>query len=378
MMIHVVLDTNIYRHNPARDNLSFRALEQMAKAGLLKLHIPYIIEREFQTQQRKNYSDDLNQVVTGLNGLTRKQLSPTIAARISSLKEELVKDSEVILADSEIQFVNWAEDLGANRYSLSLEQAQEAFEAYFQGKPPFKQAKIRDDIPDAFIVQAVKSLSQANGKLHFIVGDKKVAEAFDSDDSIIVYKKLDEFIETELVQNELKEVDMLENLEAIKQMIQDYEVNEQGISKHITKEVGDQLEGVDIYSDEVPAFDNKMTIYGWWEPDNVELDFSELTYYGNGYFGMPFMVKMKASVTFYIYKSDYIGMSESSKVFDWNDHYFQDESDIDIIVNGMVSVVIDRDKIVAGNLENSIVKDFTMIDEISTVELESEAGQRWV
>ncbi|PHM16504.1 MAG: hypothetical protein CJD30_11200, partial [Sulfuricurvum sp. PD_MW2] len=71
-------------------------------------------------------------------------------------------------------------------------------------------------------------------------------------------------------------------------------------------------------------------------------------------------------------------MSESSKVFDWNDHYFQDESDIDIIVNGMVSVVIDRDKIVAGNLENSIVKDFTMIDEISTVELESEAGQRWV
>ncbi len=368
-MIHVVLDTNIYRHNPARDNLGFRALGKMAKAGLLKLHIPYIIEREFQTQQRKNYSDDLNQVVTGLNGLTRKQLSPTIAARISSLKEELERDSEVILADSENQFTNWAEDIGANRYSLSLEQAQEAFEAYFQGKPPFKQPKIRDDIPDAFIVQAVKSLLQINGKLHFIVGDKKVGEAFESNDSIIVYKKLDEFIETELVQNELKEVDMLENLEAIKQMIQDYELNEQGINEHIIKKVGDQLEGVDIYSDEAPAFDNKMTIYGWWEPDNVELDFSELTYYGNGYFGIPFMVKMKVSVTFYIYKSDYIGMSESSKVFDWNDHYFQDETDIDIIVNGMASVVIDRDKIVVGNLENSIMKEYTMIDEISTIEL---------
>lgn len=346
-----MLDTNIYRHNPARDNLGFRALGKMAKAGLLKLHIPYIIEREFQTQQRKIYSDDLNQVVAGLNGLTRKQLSPAIAAKISSLKEELERDSEDILADSEMQFINWAEEHRANRYSLSLEQAQEAFEAYFQGKPPFKQAKIRDDIPDSFIVQAVKSLSKANGKLHFIVGDKKVGEAFDSDDSIIIYKKLDEFIETELVQSELKEVDMLQNLDAIKEMIKDYELNEQWINKYITKEVGDQLEGVDLYSDEVPAFDNKMTIYGWWEPDEAELDFSELAYYGNGFFGIPFMVEMKVSVTYNISKSKYISMSESFKVFDWNDHYFQDETDVDVIVNGMVSVVIDRDKIVVGNLE---------------------------
>lgn len=376
-----MLDTNIYRHNPARDNLGFRALEKMAKAGLLKLHIPYIIEREFQTQQRKYYSDDLNQAVMGLNGLTRKQLSPAIAAKISSLKEELERDSEIILADSEMQFVNWAEEHGANRYSLSLEQAQEAFEAYFQGKPPFKQPKIRDDIPDSFIVQAIKSLSHANGKLHFIVGDKKVGEAFDSDDSIIVYKKLEEFIDTELVQNELKEVDMLENLEAIKQAIQDYEVHEQGINDYITKEVGDQIYGVDIYSDDeshIQDFEGQLTIYGWYEPDEIELDFTELAYYGNGYFGMPFMVKMKVSATYYIYKSDYFSMVESPKVSDWNDHYFEAETDIDVIVNGMVSVVVDREKIVAGNLENSIMKDFITIDEISTVEPAGNTRERWV
>lgn len=369
-MIHVVLDTNIYRQNPARNNLGFGALTKMAKAGLLKLHIPYIVEREFQTQQRKNYSEDLNKILSGLSGLARKQLSQDIAARISSLREELERDSEAILADSEIQFVNWAEEVGANRHSLSLEQAQEAFEAYFQGSPPFKQPKIREDIPDAFIVQAIKSLVQVNGKLHCIIADTKLREACTVDDSIVVFESLEAFIETGLVQNELIEVDMLENLEAIKQVIQDYEVNEHGINIQIAKVIGDQISGIDIDSDdEFPAFEDQMTIYGWDEPDEIECDFAELAYYGNGYFGMPFMAKMKVSVTYYIYKSDYFSMLEPPKVSDWNDHYFEAETDVDVIVNGMVSIVVDRDRIVDGCLEDSILEDYIGIDEILTVEL---------
>lgn len=73
-MIHVVLDTNIYRDNPRRDNLHFKALEKLSKAGVIRLHIPYVVMREFQTQQREIYSKDLAKTTSGLHSLSKKQL----------------------------------------------------------------------------------------------------------------------------------------------------------------------------------------------------------------------------------------------------------------------------------------------------------------
>jgi len=61
-LIHIVLDTNIYRNNPGRNNLNFQAIEKLANAGWLKLHVPYVVEREFQTQQREIYSRDLEKI----------------------------------------------------------------------------------------------------------------------------------------------------------------------------------------------------------------------------------------------------------------------------------------------------------------------------
>ena len=85
-MIHIVLDTNIYRHNPSRDNLNFKAVEKLAAARWLKLHIPYVVEREFQTQQRKIYSKDLEKAKSGLSGLLRKQLSPEVLEELNCIK----------------------------------------------------------------------------------------------------------------------------------------------------------------------------------------------------------------------------------------------------------------------------------------------------
>lgn len=165
-MINVILDTNIYRNNPSRDNLNFKAIEKLANAGWLKLHIPYVVEREFQTQQREIYSKDLEKAKSGLSGLLRKQLSPDVFAKLNLLKTQLDAESKNILSDAEEQFVEWAESIDANRLPLCLVQAHTALEAYFHGLPPLKEPKIRDDIPDSFIVQAINKLYTENGVIY--------------------------------------------------------------------------------------------------------------------------------------------------------------------------------------------------------------------
>jgi len=59
-MINLIIDTNIYRKNPRLDNNEFKALEKLANAKILKLQIPYVIQREFQTQQRELCKSELD------------------------------------------------------------------------------------------------------------------------------------------------------------------------------------------------------------------------------------------------------------------------------------------------------------------------------
>ena len=105
-MIHLVLDTTVYRSNPSMDNLHFKAIEKLALAGELKLHIPYVVLREFQTQQREHYSKDLAKAISGLSGLTKKSLDKAIASKVAALKDDLETDSPSILSSAEDQIFN--------------------------------------------------------------------------------------------------------------------------------------------------------------------------------------------------------------------------------------------------------------------------------
>ena len=215
-MIHVLIDTSVYRQNPQRDSLNFKAIEKLSDANWLKVHIPYIVEREFQTQQREIYSKDLINALSGLKGLARKKLSLKYSKKIKSLKDKLESEKEAILDNAEYQFIEWAEKINANRFPLCLEQTNEALEAYFKGTQPVKNIKSRDDIPDSFIVQSVLKISnEINQQLYFVANDNKLSGAFDTNDKITTYKRLSDFVESNLVQEELKDLDFLDNLEEI-------------------------------------------------------------------------------------------------------------------------------------------------------------------
>lgn len=372
-MIHVVLDTNIYRNNPKRDNLHFKAIEKLSKAGSLCLHIPYVVLREFQTQQRETYSQDLKNAVTGLSGLSKKLLDKDILDKLSAMNDELENESENILSNAESQITNWANNIGAKLHQLCLDQASLALEAYFQGNPPLKSVKNREDIPDSFIVQSIYKLNSETNGIHVVANDKKVRGAFSQEETITTYESLADFIGTDLIQNELKEVDLIDNIGQIVTAIKEFESKSSEIKHFLSSNIGESIIWKTFSNLSIPDDNHEATVISYGEAEDTELDFLEIGYYGNSQFGIPFRLKITVLACYYIFKSDYYCMDPENEnvpsVTDHNDHYFQAQQEFELCVSGLVSVTVDKNNIDLDDFSNSIVEDGFGIDEIVKIEL---------
>lgn len=372
-MIHVVLDTSIYRSNPDRDNLHFKAVEKLSSAGLLRLHIPYVVLREFQTQQRAIYSKDLTKAISGLHGLSRKRLSKKVSKDLKSKLNEIKKNSENILHDAEIQIIEWADKIKADIYPICVEQAHSAFEAYFQGTPPLKSIKNREDIPDSFVVQSIYKLNVEHGCVHVVANDGKIRDSFSDLQEIHTYETLSEFIESNLIQDELKETDLIGNIGPIVDALEEFENNSTEISSYISNNIGESIVWQPFHDPSIRDDNHEATITGYYDAENVELNFEDINYYGNGQFGLPFSLSIRVLADYYIFKSDYYCLDPDRdnvpSVTDHNDHYFEAQEEFDLCVYGLISITIDKSNIILDKIESSIVEDSYTIDEITGLEL---------
>jgi hypothetical protein len=372
-LIHAVLDTNVYRSNPDRNNLNFKAIERLSTANLLKLHIPYVVEREFQTQQREIYSKSLSKALSALSGLLRKKISPEIIEKIESLKNEIESESDKILSDAENQIIQWFHTIDADRHPLCIEQTISALEAYFQGKPPLKSIKVREDIPDSFIVQAIKKISLNTNRLHIVAGDKKVREAFSDNESVVVYESLSDFVESKIIQNELQDLDLIENIDKYVRAIEEFEDDYAEISSNIANAIGEAIISETISSPSIPDDNNEATINSYSEAENIKFDFSEISYYGSGQFGIPFSLNISLNAIYYIFKADYYCMDHEREkvpsVSDHNDHYFEAEDEFTVEVRGVATISINRDDINFEDFSECVDYESIGIDNIESIEL---------
>ena len=366
-MIHVILDTNIYRKNPDRKNPNFKTLEKLAKANSIRLHIPYVVLREFQTQQKEIYLKAHSRVISGLSTLSKKQLNTDILDKLEILKDLLEDELENTLSNTENQITNWANNIGANLYPLCLEQANAALEAYFQGTPPLKSIKTRKDIPDSFIVQSIFQLNKENNDIHVVSGDNKIKDTFLNKGGITTYDSLSDFIKADLIQAKLKDIDFIS--QPIEETIRQHEEKYREITNFISDNIGETIIWKTFTDQSIPDDNNEATISGYEEVEHIDLDFSEIRYYGNGQFGIPFNLTITVSAYYYIFKSDYYMISDKEhtpSVTDHNDHYFEAEGEFKLNVVGLASISLNISNINLKNISEYITK--YNIDEITDIE----------
>lgn len=370
---HVVLDTNIYRKSPKRKDLAFVALERLAKKNIIQLHLPYVVEREFQTQQIAQYKKEIDATLGGLNSLVKKGLEPAPLNSIQELIATLSGIEPTILADVEKALPSWIESIGGKRHPITEAQARAAMEAYFLGCAPLKSPKTRDDIPDSFIFQVITDLAKRGPALVVVAEDEKVAQASEALANVSVHRNLIDFINSPPIQAELLDLDIIKNLPTLHKLIREYENESLQIEILLRHESGKHLIWRKVHSRSIPDDNHEATITSHGDPEDLDLDFENISYYGHGKFGLPFTFSSTVSVIYYIFKSDFYTLDENRipSISDHNDHYYEAEEEIQVNVSGIVKLAFDPKALTSltpENINNHMNMDIESIDNISVQE----------
>jgi len=150
-MINVVVDTTVFRNDPARKKAAFQTIKKLASAGELKLHIPQIVKQEFLSQQIDQYHASLSEILKNLLVFTKKNIPEDARKLLKTQEKQLSNLKEELFTFAKREFEQWILDIGAEVHPISESHGPKVMEAYFSGDPPFREKKSRLDIPDAFI-----------------------------------------------------------------------------------------------------------------------------------------------------------------------------------------------------------------------------------
>lgn len=350
------------------------ALERLAKTGLVQLHLPYVVEREFQTQQVTQYKKEIDAAIGGLESLVKKGLEPEQLTTVQGMLDTLKAIAPTVLADVEQALPNWVTGIGGFRHPITESQANRAMAAYFLGAAPLKAPKVRDDIPDSFIFQVIADLAKTTSPLVVIAEDEKIAQASESLEGVSVHRTLIGFIESAPIQAELLDLDIVKNLTSIRDVIESYEMKEGQITRLLERKGGSALVWKKVHSRSIPDDNHEATITGYYDPEEIELDFAELSYYGYGEFGLPFTYLATVSITYYIYKSDYFTLDDEKQpsVSDHNDHYYEAEEERQVVASGVIKLSFDPTDLKSLSSENIDEHISIEIDSIDEVTLEDD------
>ena len=350
----------------------FNALTSLGKSGLIQLHIPYIVEKEYVSQLTKQETDKFKSASSSMNSIKRSHfVSDTNETFFKETISKLSKLEKSAISKIEQQFTRWIKVSKAIVHNIKENHAGKVFEKYFKGAKPFSQQKNRSDIPDAFIYEAIKDISQSEQDVHVICNDKNLRESFSSDSGITTYESLDDFIKTKTCQNLLLEQKVRTHFADI---ILDLKEREDKIKAVINDEYIDSLAGKTFEDAFIPEDNNEATIQTIDEINSLEILFDDSIYYGNAILGIPFHLTTEAECYFCIFKSDYYGLPASRREYmsidDWNEHYYMATETYTLEVNGIVSVDLNMKNIRSDGSKDKHVKyDTITLDEITDISI---------
>lgn len=353
--LRVLLDTNIYFKDPRRNKLGFSALSRLCKADVVRLFLPFIVQREFQTQLSQRARQNVATIISEARSLGDAVGTPAdIGAELARMQELLAGRRDELANAIESELLSWAHEHHVELVDLDAGQAKAAMNGYFVGAAPYKSVKNRADIPDALLLEAVRTL--ASEPLNVVSDDKAFREACSGLPNTKAFASLDAFIQTQEVQQALQKLDLAEqvpsegddadeapNLEVVGKALRLAEEQDAQIGMQLSSAVGEGVMWLKIHSSTIPDDNGEATISGYSEPDNVTLDFDAIEYFGNREFGVPFKAVMSVTGYYYLFKADlYRSEGRRAGLSDHNDHYYEAEEEFTIEVDGMAKIVVNR------------------------------------
>lgn len=375
-LLHVIIDTSIYRKDPKREKGGFRALKRLCKGQKVKLYVPEVVKREFISQQKIAIEEEIQKILTAAKSINRRSRSEILKGFADKTTKTADKLAPRVGANARSEFKEWIEDCNAEVLAIRPKHGNRVMDDYFQGNPPFSSPKHRDDIPDSFIFHNIVDVANEHETVYVIANDGGLFNAVATIKNVKAFKELDDFTSTQECQEALAKLTgetIATNMERAKQIIPK---QHETLALMLENDIVDALAYRTVRDHYFSEDSNEAVISMVGEAEPV-FDFDNIEYYGGSEIGIPFTAVSECMVDYPIFKSEYVTMSdeEMSKisVTELNDHFFEAQQDFPIGVKGTLSVEIATD-----HLEDPDVSDGDLAAAINDGEHKVEIEETWI
>ncbi|MEQ8426319.1 MAG: PIN domain-containing protein [Gammaproteobacteria bacterium] len=325
-MIHVVLDTNIYREKPRLDSAEFKTLVHLSNNNCIRIHVPFFVEKEFCSHLEIEQAKHVDSAIRSIKSILNYDDSGETTEELNEKLQYLIDNKETIVKERSGSFINWLDSIHAERYELTLDKTSNALDAYFEGKSPLPEPKIRKHIPDSFIYQDILEIKgQFGDDAHAVIGDKNLRnacenEGLDCSESLIEFLKLDEI--KDCISNAL----INDNYEAINNHVLNYVSENQNLFIDKVEELLLSDDYRLISGDMIPGEMNEIWVSGADRPIDIEFD-ELIEYYGNGLFVLDFRSSVEFIYEYPVHRHD-ISSFDTDKYYiqPHNEYYFNVET----------------------------------------------------
>jgi hypothetical protein len=361
VMIHVVLDTNVFTGDPKRNGGPFRALVRLCKGDKARLHLPYMVKMEFVTQQvqaARKALKEMRKVADDLYGIMRDCEITDYAQTIKERATELRNEARALI---ETEWSGWLKEMCAVEYPIDPTHGSRVVSDYFSGRIPFKAAKNRNDLPDSFVWHTIVDIAKQYRPLHIVSADWGMCAAASSLEGIVVHDKLAAFIDTgdcRKALEELGEQAVAKNAERAGAILRS--VLER-LEFAVASDILVSLDGKTVSDDSIPDDNNEGMIYLINSPSEINFAFDKVEYYGGGELGIPFDATTECTINYAIFKADYYCLDEEKmnqiSIEDRNNHYFDADENYDIKAAGTLQIKLNEENLRNDAIGNDDLRD---------------------
>lgn len=130
--------------------------------------MPEVVLREVESQHLERLSKAAIEAQRSVKNL-RELLPPHIG--FSEADRLLTRGVVQITEELHSRIHSWLQEAKVTQLRVAPSHGNRIIDKYFSGQAPFKEAKHRDDFPDAFIWETVADLSESTPLIHFISND---------------------------------------------------------------------------------------------------------------------------------------------------------------------------------------------------------------
>jgi hypothetical protein len=304
--IVLIIDTSILKKHISLKTTEFELIAELSRINAIKFKIPEMVNKEFLSHRIAEIKIHYNNILTSLKQLQKKTLLKDIQIDNEIKKFEDANNKELTALEKE--WINYRRKKNISIIPFSVTSTNRVFKDYFNGNPPFKNVKNRNDIPDSFILYSILSLSNKSN-LYFVCGDKTLTDAV-SKNNIKTYESLSDFLGLQEIKLKLKELEDLSLVNNEFKLIKDNEVLlNNWVTNYLKKSIP-----IELFNTSGTPSKHKDKLVDLYEIKSINFDFDKARLYNSNILVIPSSINVSIELEMIYSHDEYLKLS-SQNVF---------------------------------------------------------------